>query len=94
MPLRVEPVEGGVRLLVKVVPGASRNEIAGVLGERLKVRVNAPPEGGKANEAVMALIAEVLGVGVRSVQIESGHTRPEKVVRILGVSVDAVARLA
>jgi uncharacterized protein len=85
----------GVAVRLKVVPGASRTKIAGVLGDRLKVAVAAPPEGGKANEAVCALLAETFGVGKRDVQIESGHTQPQKVAVVVGVKLcEAVERLA
>ena len=50
------------RLPVKVVPGAARSEVAGRLGAAVKVRVAAPPEGGQANRAVCALLAERLGL--------------------------------
>jgi len=82
----------GVLVFLKVVPGARRSEVAGVLGERLKVRVAAPPEDGKANKAVEALLAEVLGVRPAQVRIHAGQTRPEKTVRVLGMSWDEVAR--
>ncbi len=77
---------GAVLIAVKGVPGAKRDEIAGVLGTRLKVRVSAPPEGGKANEAICAVIAAALGVKPRAVTIHSGHANAEKVVRVEGVS--------
>jgi uncharacterized protein (TIGR00251 family) len=82
-----------VRLLVKAVPGAKRDEIAGRLGERLKVRVAAPPEDGKANAAICALVAEALGVKARDVRVVSGHSRAEKVLEIDGVSAEAIAAL-
>ncbi len=82
-----------VRLLVKAVPGARRDEIVGMLGDRLKVRVSAPPEGGKANEAICALIAGALGVRARDVCVVAGRTRAEKTVEISGVDGAAVARL-
>lgn len=81
-----EPTTNTVLLLVKVVPGSRREEIVGWLGDRLKVKVAAPPEDGRANEALCRLIAQTLGVGVRSAQVVSGHSRPEKTVRIEGVS--------
>ena|SRR5215510_10269729 len=82
-----------VRLLVKAVPGARRDEIAGRLGERLKVRVAAPPEGGKANQAICDLLAAALGVRARDVLIVAGQSRAEKTVEINGVDEGAVARL-
>ena len=82
-----------VRLAVKAVPGAKRDEIAGRLGDRLKVRISAPPEGGRANDAICALLASALGVRPRDVRIATGHGRAEKIVEIDGVSEDAVRRL-
>jgi uncharacterized protein (TIGR00251 family) len=69
---------------IKAVPGASRDALAGMLGDRLKVRVSAPPEGGKANKAIAALLARELGVRPAQVEIISGHTSPEKTVRVTG----------
>lgn len=95
MPLSVttDPADpASVLLLVKAVPGAKRDEVAGVLGERLKVRVSAPPEGGKANEAICRVVAEALGNGVRArdVEVARGHTSAEKTLRIRGVTVEGV----
>ena len=81
-------------LPVKAVPGASRDAISGVLGGRLKVRVSAPPEGGKANRAICALLAKALGVKRGEVEIVSGQTSAEKVVGIGGVAPrEVVSRL-
>jgi hypothetical protein len=76
-----------VLIAVKAVPGASRDQIAGVLGDRLKVRVSAPPEGGKANEAIRRVVARALGLKARDVFIESGASSPEKL--LLAVGIDA-----
>lgn len=73
---------------LKVVPGASRNAIAGLLGDRLKVRVSAPPEGGKANKAICRVLANELGC---SVVIESGHGSPLKLARAIGIGPIQVA---
>lgn len=90
--IREDPqTPGSVLVQVKAVPGASRDAIAGLLGDRLKVRVSAPPEGGKANGAICALMASALGVGVRSVEVVQGPSRAEKTVRVMGVS-EATAR--
>ena len=74
------------RLRVRVSPGARRTEIAGRHGDGWKVRVAAPPEDGRANEAVLRLLAERLGLPRRSVTIVSGHTAREKVVELDGIS--------
>jgi uncharacterized protein (TIGR00251 family) len=73
-----------MELDVKVVPGASRTEIVGPLGNRLKVRVAAPAEGGKANRALVELLRKWLGT--RAVEIVAGVSSPEKTVRVLGLS--------
>jgi len=79
---------------VKVVPGASRQRVAGVLGDRLKLSVPAPPEGGKANAAVCKLVASILGVPARDVAVTAGMTRPQKTLSIQGVTLEqATGRL-
>ena len=78
-----------VLVSIKVVPGASRDALAGMLGDRLKIRVGAPPEGGKANAAVIRLLEAALGRGT-VVGIVSGHGSPRKQVRIHGTTADAV----
>lgn len=85
-PVRADGGDGpGVLIAVKAVPGASRDQIAGVLGERLKVRITAPPEDGKANDAIRRLLAEALKLPISAVSIVSGHARPEKTVRARGI---------
>lgn len=73
---------GGFNLRVKVVPGARRSEVAGVLGDALKVRVAAPPEDGRANRAVVELLARELGVDEGDFQLVQGATSPRKVFRL------------
>ena len=70
------------RLNIKVVPGASRDQIVGWLGDALKIKVTAPPEKGKANEAVATLLAKTLGVRRDTIAIVSGHGSPAKTVDI------------
>lgn len=86
----VESTEGGVLIRVKAVPGAKREQVAGVLGNRLKIKVSAPPEDGKANAAICALIAKTLGVKAGTISVVSGMTNSEKMVRVDGVSVEGV----
>lgn len=80
-------------LRIKAVPGASRDAVAGMLGDRLKIRVSAPPEGGKANKAIVALLARELGLKPAQVEIVAGHTNPEKTVRLTGADPEKLDRL-
>ncbi len=73
------------RVRLRVSPGARSSELVGRHGEAWKVRVAAPPEGGRANEAVLDLLAERLALPRRSLSIVSGHTAREKVVRMEGI---------
>lgn len=75
-------------LKVKVVPGSSRDEMAGMLGQELKVRISAPPEGGKANKRLCALLAEKLDLPSRGVVVLSGSASARKTVGITGLSQD------
>jgi len=88
--LRIESDGERCVIAVKVVPGASRDELAGRLGEAIKVRVAAPPEGGKANRAVCKLLAEALGVGRQAVAVVAGASQPRKRIAIEGLSPDEV----
>ena len=83
--------QGPARIALKVVPGASRSGIAGWLGDSLKVRVKAQAESGKANAAVVAILARALGLQRSEVVIVSGHSSPRKVVAIHNLP-DAEAR--
>lgn len=73
---------GAVLVAVKAVPGARRDEVVGPLGDRLKVRVSAPPEDGKANRAIEAVLAKAIGLKPRDVEVVQGHAGAEKIVRI------------
>jgi len=79
-----------ILIRVKAVPGASRDSIAGLLGDRLKVRVSAAPEGGKANKAICKLIAKSLDLKAAQVDIHAGHTNPEKTIQINGCSIEQI----
>lgn len=78
------------RLELKVVPGASRTEIAGRYAEGLKVRVAAPPEDGRANREVVAALANALKLPRGSIEIVQGHGSPRKVVQIDGLALSEI----
>jgi uncharacterized protein (TIGR00251 family) len=83
-----------IRVQVHVQPRAARSEVIGLHGTALKVRVHAPPVDGAANEALVALLAERLGVPKRGVRVVAGGTSRSKTVEIDGTTEDAVRALA
>jgi uncharacterized protein (TIGR00251 family) len=84
-------VTGGVTLAVRAQPGAKKTAIVGVYGEgdgaQLKIAVQAPPVEGRANEALIAFLAETFAIPKKSVELMSGELSRSKVFRLLGVSV-------
>jgi uncharacterized protein (TIGR00251 family) len=93
IPLR--ETESGILLRIRVVPRASRCEAAGFQDDALKLRITAPPVEGKANEACIALLAELLAVKKGQVSIVAGQTARSKTVAVAGLTAREVsARLA
>ncbi len=88
--LELTTEQNAVLLPVKVIPGASRTRLMGVLDGRAKIGVAAAAEKGKANEALTGFLAKLLGVRRRHVAVVSGRTSPLKTIRIEGVTPDAV----
>ena len=78
-----------VVLSVHVQPGAGRSAVAGRHGTALKVRVAAPPEGGRANTACAELLAETFGVKAAQVELVAGSSSRAKQFRLTEVDVDA-----
>lgn len=83
--IRKEPQ---VTIEVQVQPRSSRDEVLGLQNGRIKVRVTAPPEGGRANERLREVIARELGVPKSRVEIVRGETSRLKTVRISGLGRD------
>lgn len=84
--LKIEKTDNGVAFRVRVQPGAAKNQIAGVQGDALKVKISAPPVKGKANKALIHFLADQLGVKRSQVKILSGHTTRIKKIQIVGKS--------
>lgn len=80
------------RLQVRVSPGASRSAVLARHGAGWKVRVAAAPEHGRANEAVVRLLADALAVHARDVEIVSGHGSRDKIVALAGLDPDEIER--
>lgn len=83
----VRLVEGGCELAIWVVPGASRDQIKGLHDGRIRVRVAAPPDGGKANEAACRVLSEALG---KPVTLRRGATSRAKLVFARDATPEAV----
>lgn len=81
-------------LSLHVQPGAKKTEIAGEHGDALKIRLAAPPVDGKANDCLVAFLAERLGMPKSRIVLESGQTSRTKRVRIVGLAAAAAAGLA
>lgn len=79
-----------VRITLRVSPGSSRTAVVGPYRDGWKLRVAAPPESGKANDAVVRLLADVLGLPVQRVAIVAGHAGRNKIVEIDGLTAAAV----
>ena len=84
------PMAKPVRISLRVSPGSSRTAVVGPYLDGWKLRVAAPPESGKANDAVVRLLADVLGLPVQRVAIVAGHASRSKVAEIDGLTFDAV----
>ncbi len=82
----------GVMFIVKVVPGSSRTQIAGPMGQMLKIKVAAAPEKGKANDCLIDFLAEKLGIRKNAIAIVSGHTSPIKQIRIEAMTSDKITQ--
>lgn len=88
--LRLVAGAGGVGLTLKVVPNASRSRVLGVWDVALRVAVAAPAEGGRANDAVIRLLADALRVRKADVAIVSGLSKPLKQIMISGLAIAEV----
>lgn len=79
-----------VTLAIKVVPRASKNQIVGIEGDALKIRLNAPPVEGKANDALIECLAKELGIARTQIEIIAGQSARRKIVRLRGISASEV----
>ena len=82
----VNETSGAVTFTVRVQPRARRNAVIGELGDALKLALTAPPVEGRANEACIEFLAEVLDVPRSAVSIISGQASRNKVIRVTGIT--------
>jgi uncharacterized protein (TIGR00251 family) len=85
-------VSASTRLRLRVSPGAAQAAVVGRHGDAWKVRVAAAPERGKANDAVLALLAETLSVPRSNVSLVSGSASRDKIVELAGIEPDEIER--
>ncbi len=93
MPAWLREEAGGVALEVLVQPRASRTRVVGEHDGRLKVQLAAPPVDGEANQALVAFLADALGVRKGDVTIQRGESGRRKTVRVAGASSAAALAL-
>ena len=82
MPQWYRKTPDGWLLTLHIQPGAKRSEVVGLHGDTLKVRIASPPVDGKANEALVAFIADQLGLPKRAVQLVRGESSRTKTLLI------------
>jgi uncharacterized protein len=93
MPAYCQATSQGYLLRLMVAPGAARTAVVGVLGDRLKVRVAAPPEKGAANQELIAFLARALKLPKSAIRLKAGSASREKVVELIDLSPDLAERL-
>ena len=94
MDLDLIEVDGGTRLRLRVRAGARKTAIHGPHGGALKLSVSAAPERGKANQAVLVLVARALDLSPTAVTLVSGETSPDKTVLVPLSPATVLARLS
>ena len=82
----------GTKLRVRVIPGSAKPGVVGRHGDAWKIRVRAAPERGRANEAVVELLAGTLSLPRGDVSVVAGHTTRDKLVELSGLSADETDR--
>ncbi len=92
-PQRNKPGAVSATLTLRIQPRASRNEAVRMEGGGIKIRLNAPPVDGAANEALIKFLADLMNVPKSQVEIVSGHASKNKIIRIEGVSQDTAEEL-
>ena len=92
--LPISPTPAGVRLRLRIQPRASREEVAGVSGDTIRIRLTAPPVDGAANEALVRFLSDRLRVPRSAIELVAGMAGRTKLVAVSGISAaEAAARL-
>lgn len=86
--------DGRITLTLHIQPGAKKTEFAGLHGDALKIRLAAPPVDGKANEALVRFLADVLDLPKSAVILKSGQTSRRKVLEVTGSDAARISALS
>ena len=78
----IKQTSDGIILSVKVIPRSSRDEIAGAVGDDLKIKITSAPEKGKANKALIRFLSEALKISKSDILITKGETSTHKLLKI------------
>lgn len=81
------------RIKVHVQPRASRTEVTGMHGDSVRIRLAAPPVDNAANEALIAFVAETLGLPKRQVRLAGGATSRQKILEVTGIAAERALQL-
>ena len=90
---KITKVNNGIKINIRVIPNASKCELAGIIENALKIKLDAPPVNGKANEKCIKYISNLLSVSKSSVSITSGKKSKSKVLFIKGNAEKLEAKL-
>ncbi|MBP2662618.1 MAG: hypothetical protein H6Q71_566 [Firmicutes bacterium] len=85
-PLDIKELPDGIAFRVRVQPRSSKNKIAGIMGNCLKINLTAPPVDGAANTACITFVASLLDVAKSAVAITNGQSNRSKVIKVTGVT--------
>jgi len=95
--LKINHTKKGISFEVKVLPRASREQIAGILDGKLKIKLTAPPVSGKANDALIKYLADLLNISKNLIQITQGETSTHKQILIadndIAVKLNSISKI-
>lgn len=92
MTISVRPCEDGLLLKVRVAPRASRNEVVGIHGDALKIRLTAPAVEGAANRALIDFLSRLFDLPRGSISIAGGPAARDKLIKVRGLNEEALLR--
>lgn len=89
----IKEEKGSVVFKVRVQPRAAKNQVAGLLGDAVKIRLTAPPIDGEANKALQKFLAKQFKVAKSQVELVSGHTGRNKFIRVNNITISEIQKI-